>query len=100
MVAYDQIWLPKIAVWARPSPPYYKINYDTAIRQDFSAQAVVCRDSRGTIIGCFILISPPALPVLQFLAKPQQLFSLVVWLYLWSFNISSWKVTLLLLRSL
>jgi hypothetical protein len=53
----------KIAVWARPSPPYYKVNYDTTIRQDFSAQAAVCRDSRGTIIGCFTLISPPCSPV-------------------------------------
>lgn len=55
--------MPKIAVWARPSPPYYKINYDTVIRQDFSAQAAVYTDSRGTIIGYSTLISPPCSPI-------------------------------------
>jgi hypothetical protein len=55
--------VPKIAVWAMSSPSYYKVNYDTTIRQDFSAQAAVCRNSRGTIIDCFTLIRPPCSPV-------------------------------------
>jgi len=45
--------VPKIAVWAMSSPSYYKVNYDTTIRQDFSAQAAVCRNSRGTIIDSY-----------------------------------------------
>jgi hypothetical protein len=36
-----------------------KINYDTAIRDSFSAQAVVCQDSTGSIIQCSSLISRP-----------------------------------------
>jgi hypothetical protein len=42
-----------------PSPPYYKINYDTAIRAIFSAQPTVYRDSTGSIIKCIFLISSP-----------------------------------------
>lgn len=51
------------AVWKSPSPPYFKINYDTAIRATFSAQAAVCRDSTGSIIKCISLISSPCSPL-------------------------------------
>jgi hypothetical protein len=43
--------------WRSPSPPYLKINYDTAIKDIFSTQSVVCRDSTGSIIRCISLIS-------------------------------------------
>jgi hypothetical protein len=46
-------------VWKSPSPPFFKINYDTAIRASFSAQAAVCRDSTGSIIKCTSIISSP-----------------------------------------
>jgi hypothetical protein len=46
-------------VWKSPSPPYFKINYDTAIKATFSAQVAVCRDSTGSIIKCISLISSP-----------------------------------------
>jgi len=39
-----------LEVWKSPSPPFFKINYDTAIRATFSAQVAVCRDSIGSII--------------------------------------------------
>jgi hypothetical protein len=46
-------------VWKSPSPPYFKINYDTAIKASFSAQAAVCRDSTDSIIKCTSIISSP-----------------------------------------
>jgi hypothetical protein len=50
-------------VWKRPCSPFIKINYDTAIRDSFSAQAAVIRDSTGTITHCSSLISPPCTAV-------------------------------------
>lgn len=35
------------------------MNYDTAIRTTFFAQAVICRDSTDSIIKCTSLISSP-----------------------------------------
>jgi hypothetical protein len=46
-------------VWIKPDPHCFKINYDTAIRSNFSVQAAVCRDSSGPIIHCFTRIGPP-----------------------------------------
>ncbi len=46
-----------------PSHIFFKINYDTAIRDTFSAQVAVCRDSRGSIIKCLFLISSPCSPI-------------------------------------
>jgi len=46
-------------LWQSPPAPFFKINYDTSIRDTFSAQAAVCRDSKGCIIKCFSLISSP-----------------------------------------
>ena len=48
--------------WIPPAPNQIKINFDTAIRDDFSAQAGVCRSSDGTIIHIASLISPPCSP--------------------------------------
>jgi len=42
---------------------HFGVNYDTAIRNSFSAQATVCRDSSGSIIQCSSLISPPCTAV-------------------------------------
>jgi hypothetical protein len=46
-------------VWKSPSPPYFKINYDTAIRATFSAHAAVYRNSTSSIIKCISLIISP-----------------------------------------
>jgi hypothetical protein len=46
-------------VWSKPTASTFKINFDTAIREQFSAQSVVCRDSTGVIIQCFAQISLP-----------------------------------------
>jgi hypothetical protein len=49
--------------WKKPEPDCFKINYDTAIRSNFSTQAVVCRDSNGAIIQCISKISLPCTPL-------------------------------------
>jgi hypothetical protein len=54
---------PELTVWEKPYSSCFKINYDVAIRPDFLAQATVCRDSFGTIIGCSTIINSPCAPV-------------------------------------
>jgi hypothetical protein len=36
--------------WIRPPPDWYKINFDTAIRDSFSCQAAIIRDHRGQLV--------------------------------------------------
>jgi len=50
-------------VWKKPDPDYFKINYDTVIRSNFSAQAAVCHDSNGSILKCISKLSPPCTPL-------------------------------------
>jgi hypothetical protein len=80
--AWTNRLVPKIAVWERPSPLYYKINYDAAIHQDFSVQVAVCKNYRGTIISCFTIISSSCSSVFW------KCDSLVVTLYLFRILIS------------
>jgi len=53
---------PSIEKWIPPDPSYFKINFDTAIRANFSAQAVVCRNSQGKILQTESIISLPCTP--------------------------------------
>jgi hypothetical protein len=46
-------------IWQKPCLPYYKVNYDTAIRSSFSAQAAIVRNFSGSVIGCSSIINPP-----------------------------------------
>jgi hypothetical protein len=48
-------------VWQKPSSLLYKVNYDTAIRPSFLAQATVIINSSGVVIKCSSLISSPCL---------------------------------------
>jgi hypothetical protein len=48
--------------WIPPPVGHFKINFDTAIRDQFSIQAAVCRDSLGSILKVISQISPIALP--------------------------------------
>jgi hypothetical protein len=50
---------PSIEKWIPSAPSYFKINFDTVIRDDFSAQAVVCRSDQGRILQTEYIISPP-----------------------------------------
>jgi hypothetical protein len=47
--------------WIPPVFPSYKLNFDTAIRDIFSAQAMVCRNHQGCIIHMISQISLPCL---------------------------------------
>jgi len=48
--------------WTPPPSSTFKINFDTAIRDTFSAQAAVCRDDHGQINKMDTQISPPCHP--------------------------------------
>jgi hypothetical protein len=46
-------------LWSPPPEGTFKVNFDTAIRKQFSVQAAVCRDSKGQITKALSQISPP-----------------------------------------
>jgi hypothetical protein len=48
--------------WIPPPTGSFKVNFDTAIRDQFSAQAVVYRNSKGNIIKAISQINPPCDP--------------------------------------
>jgi hypothetical protein len=48
--------------WIKPLSGFCKVNFDTAIREDFSAQAAVCRDSNGVILKIVSQIKPSCSP--------------------------------------
>jgi hypothetical protein len=50
-------------VWSKPSLGFCKVNFDTAIREGFSTQVAVCRNSKGEIIKAITQVSPPCSPV-------------------------------------
>jgi hypothetical protein len=43
----------------QPTASTFQINFDIAIKEPFSTQSAVCRDSTRAIIQCFAQISPP-----------------------------------------
>jgi ribonuclease HI len=47
-----------LETWAPPLPNWVKINFDTTIRDSFSAQTVVCHDSGGQVLHMSSQISP------------------------------------------
>ena len=48
--------------WSPPPLNWVKINFDTAIRDSFSTQAVECRDSLGRVLHLSSQIGPPCSP--------------------------------------
>jgi hypothetical protein len=46
-------------LWSPQPEGTFKVNFDTAIKKQFSVQAVVCRDSKGHITKALSQISPP-----------------------------------------
>jgi hypothetical protein len=50
-------------IWSKPPQDFCKINFDAAIREDFSTQAAVCRNSNGEIIKIITQVRPPCSPV-------------------------------------
>jgi hypothetical protein len=47
MAAWKNVSIPLEEKWMPPPPHWFKINFDTAIRDTFSAQAAMCRDHLG-----------------------------------------------------
>ena len=60
--AWHSVSRVNIETWTPPPCNWVKINFDTAIRDSFSAQAAVCRDSKGTILHMLSEISLPCTP--------------------------------------
>jgi hypothetical protein len=50
-------------VWSKPPHGFCKVNFDTAIREGFSTQAVVCINSNGMIIKALTQVRPICNPV-------------------------------------
>jgi hypothetical protein len=81
-----------------PSHIFFKINYDTAIRDTFFVEVAVCRDSEDLLSDVFILLVLlvllvlPVLPILQSMVKLLQLFWHPDWRLLRAYPILSWKV--------
>jgi hypothetical protein len=48
--AWSDKLFPKLEKWIRPPLHWFKINFDTAIRDSFSSQAAICRDHEGRLI--------------------------------------------------
>jgi hypothetical protein len=62
-VACDILWLYRNKAlhekaWTTPPPNWVKINFDTTIRDSFSAQTVICRDSQGQVLHMSSQMSP------------------------------------------
>jgi len=57
--AWQSISSAPLEKWIPPAPNWVKINFDTAIRDSFSAQAAVCQNSNGKILHLSSLISSP-----------------------------------------
>ncbi|XP_059451120.1 lysM domain receptor-like kinase 10 [Corylus avellana] len=49
-------------LWSPPPTGIFKVNFDTAIRESFSVQAAVCRNSNGQIIKILSQVRPPCNP--------------------------------------
>jgi hypothetical protein len=60
--AWNSVSDAPVEKWIPLAPNWIKINFDTAIRDNFFAQAAICRNSDGTIIHMASLISPPCSP--------------------------------------
>jgi hypothetical protein len=62
MAAWKKASIPLEEKWMPPPPHWFKINFDIAIRDTFSAQAAVCRDHLGHIIKMDTKINSKCLP--------------------------------------
>ena len=46
-------------IWSKPPHDFFKVNFDATIREDFSTQAAVYRNSNGLIIKMLYQVRPP-----------------------------------------
>jgi hypothetical protein len=93
----NRVSLEHFAAWTSKSPPvrelwyplpnYFKLNFDTAIRDDFSTQAAVCRNSRRQIIKILSQVRRPCSPAYGEAQAAILACSLTVFLHLEKFVI-------------
>jgi len=55
--AWSHLSNPPTEKWMRPPSNWYKINFNTTIKDSFSTQAAVCRNQHGHILGVISQIS-------------------------------------------
>jgi hypothetical protein len=55
--AWSRKFQPPVEHWISPPLNWFKINFDTVIRDNYSAQAAVCRNNKGKIISMISQIS-------------------------------------------
>jgi hypothetical protein len=58
-VAWSQKLLPITEAWTKPPQGWCKLDFDVVLREGFSTQASVCRNSNGEIIKTITQVSPP-----------------------------------------
>jgi len=80
---HSQAWFslspsPIIEKWLPPPQSSFKINFDTAIRENFSAQSAVCRNHQGQITKAVSIINPPCQPNMGEALAAQLAISLAV----------------------
>jgi hypothetical protein len=82
--------------WTHPPENFYKINFDTAIRESFSTQAAICRNSHRRIVKALSQISPLCDPVYGEALAARLAASLAVSLNLRDFCLESDSITVIL----
>jgi hypothetical protein len=73
--------------WSPPFAGSFKINFDTAIREKFSVQATVCRDSTRKIVKALSQTNPPCDPNFGEALATRLAASLVASLHLKNFSL-------------
>jgi hypothetical protein len=98
-LAHFVVWSSKtskiIEVWSPPAKGSFKINFDTAIQDNFSAQPAVCRDSNGKIIKAISQINPSCDPNFREALAALLAASLVVSLQFKNFTIKGDSLTVI-----
>jgi hypothetical protein len=62
LVAWTSKLSPNREHWSPLPPNSFKVNFDIAIKDEFSSQAAICRNSNGNIIKILQQIRPPHSP--------------------------------------
>jgi hypothetical protein len=79
-----------------PSAGSFKINFDTAICENFSVQAAVCKDSKGKIVKAISQTNPPCDPNFGEALATQLAASLTASLQLKNFSLEGDSVVVIL----
>ncbi|XP_059460221.1 uncharacterized protein LOC132189495 [Corylus avellana] len=83
--AWNSISTPVRELWSPPPAGSFKVNFDTTIRDLFSVQAAVCRNSQGIIVKALSQVRPPCDPTFGEAQAALLAASLIVSLHLKNF---------------